>query len=334
MVNSFFKVLQKSLKNILTIVGKSTKDVAMGCICSSFCRPRIPLIKPYVLVILSNRFLCITLSIRAGGLMSALMPQEHTSSHKAQALPPQFVILKRFRNETSSAYAYRVLEYNILMLHMPPGAWIRERNIAEKLNISRTPVHEAIGLLRDRRLVDVTPQSATHVSRIDVQTLRQGIFLRSVVEPTVMGQLIGNASPDLLANLRENIAVQKQLIKTLDDVHLYARVSSEFWEMLYREAHKGYVWDVLYQATVSLERLRYISLLHGFITPTTHSYQELYTFIALGIQNTVGLNQTIHREIHAYVQHLDSVMQQFSDYFVGTSVDDKTVEAAELRSLL
>lgn len=234
---------------------------------------------------------------------------------KPKSIADSLVVLPRMEGETGSAYAYRVLEYNILMLHMAPGAWIRERLIADKLAVSRTPVHEAIGLLRDRRLVDVAPQSATHVSLIDIDTLRQGIFLRSVVEPIVVSQLVGNVSGELLQKLEANIRVQKQLVESSADVYLYTQVTSEFWELLYVAAHKGYLWELLYQATVPLERLRYILLLNKLIEPNTQYCQQLYTYLHLGINDTIGINQAIQAEINSSVQKLDTVMEQFPQYF-------------------
>ena len=162
-------------------------------------------------------------------------------NQKPESITDSLVVLPRIESETGSAYAYRVLEYNILMLHMTPGAWIRERLIADKLAVSRTPVHEAIGLLRDRRLVDVAPQSATHVSLISIDALRQGIFLRSVIEPIIISQLVGNVSDEFLQKLNKNIQVQKQLVESSADIYLYTQVTSEFWELLYTAVNKGYL---------------------------------------------------------------------------------------------
>src|SRR5262249_22581707 len=57
---------------------------------------------------------------------------------------------------------YRLLRQAILSLAMRPGAVIVEKEITERLGISRTPVRDAVRLLADERLVDIKPQSGTY----------------------------------------------------------------------------------------------------------------------------------------------------------------------------
>ncbi|HZT19629.1 MAG TPA: GntR family transcriptional regulator, partial [Dongiaceae bacterium] len=56
---------------------------------------------------------------------------------------------------------YRLLRQAILSLRMAPGSVIVEKEITERLGISRTPVRDAIRQLADERLVEVKPQSGT-----------------------------------------------------------------------------------------------------------------------------------------------------------------------------
>lgn len=64
--------------------------------------------------------------------------------------------------------AYDVLLDEIVSGALAPGARLRDRELAERLGASRTPVREALRRLADEGLVEVTPQSATRVARVDV----------------------------------------------------------------------------------------------------------------------------------------------------------------------
>ena len=64
-----------------------------------------------------------------------------------------------------------------------PGERLIEGHIAEQLGVSRNPVREAIRSLEATGLVEVIPRKGAHVSRIDVEEVRQIQELRSVIEP-------------------------------------------------------------------------------------------------------------------------------------------------------
>ena len=55
----------------------------------------------------------------------------------------------------------------ILTGAIKPGEVIDEKAIAAQLNVSRTPVREAVKRLSDEHLVEVVAQSGTRAARID-----------------------------------------------------------------------------------------------------------------------------------------------------------------------
>ncbi|MEG0339412.1 MAG: GntR family transcriptional regulator, partial [Oscillospiraceae bacterium] len=75
------------------------------------------------------------------------------------------------QNENSRAFAYRLLRNNIMTLKLVPGTVIKEGELSRQLNMSRTPIHEAITALKDEWLVEVVPQSGTKVTLIDKSLL-------------------------------------------------------------------------------------------------------------------------------------------------------------------
>ena len=70
-------------------------------------------------------------------------------------------LIKREETENNREYVYRLLRYNIMCLRMIPGEIIRENDIAKMLKVSRTPVHEAVLMLKENYLVEVLPQSSS-----------------------------------------------------------------------------------------------------------------------------------------------------------------------------
>ena len=76
---------------------------------------------------------------------------------KASALP--LLLDVRRMDENNRAYAYRMLRKNIMTLQLQPGCQLSEAELCEQLAMSRTPVHEALMMLKSEWLVDVVPLS-------------------------------------------------------------------------------------------------------------------------------------------------------------------------------
>lgn len=63
--------------------------------------------------------------------------------------------------------AYLTLRDWIVDGTLAPGAQLRDKELAEQLGVSRTPIREALLRLEDEGLVQTKPNRSTHVSSID-----------------------------------------------------------------------------------------------------------------------------------------------------------------------
>lgn len=73
---------------------------------------------------------------------------------------------------------YRELRERICLLDLPPGAVLRELALAEEFGVSRTPVREALSMLRLDGLVTRRPGGGSSVSMVDLKSLRDVYSLR------------------------------------------------------------------------------------------------------------------------------------------------------------
>lgn len=77
---------------------------------------------------------------------------------------------------------YGVLRRMIVTGGLHPGAAVDERAIAGRLQVSRTPVHEALKKLSDEHLVTVRAQSGTTVAPLDRLEIEQAHVIRRALE--------------------------------------------------------------------------------------------------------------------------------------------------------
>jgi DNA-binding GntR family transcriptional regulator len=73
--------------------------------------------------------------------------------------------------------AYRILRDAIVTGELPPGAVIRDGELAERVGLSRTPVREALARLADDGLVETKPHSWTRVTPLGLREVRDAIVV-------------------------------------------------------------------------------------------------------------------------------------------------------------
>ncbi len=77
---------------------------------------------------------------------------------------------------------YDLVRHMILTGKIAPGDILDEKSIAASLNVSRTPVREAVKKLSDEHLVDVVAQSGTRATHIDRTEVEQAFLIRRALE--------------------------------------------------------------------------------------------------------------------------------------------------------
>ena len=105
---------------------------------------------------------------------------------------PFEIFSERKNGETNSKYAYRLLRESIMSFKLLSGEALDETVISEQFGTSRTPVREALILLKNEKLVDILPQKGSKVSFIDLNLVRQGYFTRRVIETAIFKETAGS----------------------------------------------------------------------------------------------------------------------------------------------
>lgn len=99
--------------------------------------------------------------------------------------------------------AYEMLKRDILRCRFRPGSAIVDTYLATEYGMSRTPIREAMNLLRREGLVVVIPRRGTLVKPIDFGELQDTYLMRQLVEPEAAVLASRRASSADLAALEE-----------------------------------------------------------------------------------------------------------------------------------
>ena len=85
-------------------------------------------------------------------------------------------------DRTLNRDTYERLKQDIMKFILKPGEQVSAAKLAERYQVSRTPVREALVKLETEGLVDIFPQSKSVISRINLHRARQEWFIRSTLE--------------------------------------------------------------------------------------------------------------------------------------------------------
>lgn len=99
--------------------------------------------------------------------------------------------------------AYEMLKRDILRCRFRPGTAIVDTYLADEYGMSRTPIREAINLLRREGLVVVIPRRGTLVKPIDFGELQDTYRMRELLEPEAAVLASRRASSEELQELEE-----------------------------------------------------------------------------------------------------------------------------------
>jgi DNA-binding GntR family transcriptional regulator len=89
-----------------------------------------------------------------------------------------------------------VLRERIARQDVPPGAKLREHDLAEEFGVPRTRIREALGLLENRGLIERVPNRGAVVTRLDLSQIFHLYDVRAVLEGLCVRLATEKAPPE------------------------------------------------------------------------------------------------------------------------------------------
>jgi len=90
----------------------------------------------------------------------------------------------------------------IIQDQLTPGEWIREQALADKLNVSRTPLREALKMLELEGLIRLLPNRGAVVTELTVEEVKEKLEVLAVLEALGGKLACQNATEAELAEIR------------------------------------------------------------------------------------------------------------------------------------
>ncbi len=221
--------------------------------------------------------------------------------------------------ENSRDYAYRLLRSNIMTLRLKPGTVIKETELSQQLQMSRTPIHEAVTALKEEWLVEVVPQSGTKVTLIDPTLMKEGYHARVLVESSLLQDSAGKLGRTQARQMLDCLQAQEAASTRLaTDPDTFIRLDDEFHRMMYDFSGRIRTWHALRGLVSHYDRARYLDAMSGKteMQKVLREHREFYNCMLMGLPaGTVPLEK-IAGHLTSFRGEFWESVEEYRPYFM------------------
>lgn len=174
-------------------------------------------------------------------------------------MTPALPTLRLDRSRPLRDQIYPMVRSLILTGAIRPGEVIDEKAIAAQLNISRTPVREAVKRLSDERLVDVVAQSATRAAKMDRKEIEESFLIRRALEMESASQAATRMTQEAIDRLNDLMARHTRAIERRSFAEAIS-LDDAFHREITAVSDLPRLWRTIEISKAQLDRCRHLML--------------------------------------------------------------------------
>lgn len=163
------------------------------------------------------------------------------------------------RNKSLQEQTYQVLKTAILSGELAPGQRLVETQLAKKLQVSRTPIREAIGLLQHENLATIDSNGVVRVATISIEDAVQLYDCRIALEELSVMAACQNATDSQLKELLLMVEQAEKLVNSKPSPLTSFRLLDldyRFHRLLVQSSGNSWLVDLLDQVFDKMQLLR------------------------------------------------------------------------------
>ena len=153
------------------------------------------------------------------------------------------------------AQVHAILRELIIETILLPWQTLSEKDVAARLEVSKTPVREAIIRLAEEGLVAVVPKSRTYVAPINLDRFREGCFVRLQLESGAARRAAAERSLEDVCQLKACLARQEETAAS-QNYTAFRHLDEQFHVLLLEAAKLPGIIQVIDAAKVEIDRIR------------------------------------------------------------------------------
>jgi DNA-binding GntR family transcriptional regulator len=199
------------------------------------------------------------------------------------------------RRVSARDLAYDAVRDAIVKGVLPPGESISEDGLAQALDVSRTPLREALERLQGDALVERARNGRLFVRGVSAEEAANLFAVRIALEDLAITEASARMTEEVLAKLRFSLDRMKIASSTLkEDV---AEAGHDFHDTLYRAAGNPINQAVLDRLQGQIDRYRFISTRAGQSRRSTAVCEHEAVYSALRDRNVNAARRAMRKHL-------------------------------------
>lgn len=236
--------------------------------------------------------------------------------------------------ESLTSQVFTLLKDLIITIKLYPGQLISEKEVAETLNASKTPVREAMIRLQGAGLVTIVPKSGTYVTTIQISSYIEACFIRLQLEIGAVRRAAAQQNSwESILKMENNLKQQEIALQTEGSLEFF-RLDQALHQEFFNAAGIPGVWNAVRESQSDVNRIRHLKRLHNIRREggVMKEHQAIVAAIRAGspddaeaaMINHIG---SLEQEVETLASHTD--LLNFIEVLNKTSQRNRQVRRAD-----
>ena len=221
--------------------------------------------------------------------------------------------IEKQSKESNRDYAFRVIRDNIISLELKPGTMISEQDLAYELDLSRTPVHEALQELSKTKIVEIFPQKGSLVSLINLELVDEAVFVRATLESAITEEACKIANDEDIKYLTENVELQEFLLKQ-NNIDKFMEMDNLFHQKMYEITNKMQCYYMVKSMNIHHDRFRALRVHGADRSPILKMHKQILK--AIKERNAEEARVLTAEHINRTKLDAAEIQKKYPEYFV------------------
>ncbi len=211
--------------------------------------------------------------------------------------------------------AYQTIRDMIIRMELRPGEPLSDKQLAEEMHVSRTPVREALILLAASKMVVLRPQIGTFVAAIDTERMEIEQFARFALEKEVMTQACHHLTDEHRWLYSENLRAYRHYAGTEipDRVGMLLTLDNDFHRIAFTAIGKEQNFELMLQTINHVERMRMLSLKTMSVDETYRDHETISEALLSG--RLPEALDALELHLNRYAANLPALWEKYPEYF-------------------
>ena len=166
--------------------------------------------------------------------------------------------MSKIHYKTRTEAVLDLIKEDILSGTLKSGEPLRQSSLAEKYQVSRIPIREALLQLESQGLVQMEAHKGAIVTEISIEEIDELFQLRAILEPHILESAIPNMNEECFEKCDEILSKLENALDNKKDIEQWSEYNYEFHKTLYQPAKLFHTLDII--KTLNTRSDRYIRL--------------------------------------------------------------------------